>query len=269
MHRILRAGVGLLAALAVGCGGVRAPQVPKPPPGQRVAILGPARLDAAQLAAWVRGRRPQPTGAWKASEPLEAIARYFVEEGAAEGVAGDVAFVQAVIETGWFRFPGLVPAWKNNFSGLGAVDADPGQAASFPSARIGVRAQVQHLRAYADPRATTCTSPPLAFPCVDPRFDLVRPRGRAPYWNQLGRGEWATDPGYGAAIVQRYREALAFHGLAFAPGRGAGPWRRAGHDARCGWLAMTSRNTRISSGSCLAPVSSASTRIASWCARAG
>jgi hypothetical protein len=217
------AGAGLLAVLAAGCGGVRGPQVPLPPSGPRVAILGPARLDAAQLAAWVRGRRPQPPGAWRASEPLDAIARYFVEEGAAEGVAGDVAFVQAVIETGWFRFPGTVPAWKNNFSGLGAVDANPGQAASFASARIGVRAQVQHLRAYADPRATTCASPPLAFPCVDPRFDQVRPRGRAPFWNQLGRGEWATDPGYGAAIVERYREALAFHGLALVTSRSAQP----------------------------------------------
>lgn len=202
--------------LATACGGgVTAPTPPWRPPSTQpsIAILGPARLSAAQLVAWVRGRQPQPAGSWAATEPVESIARYYVDEGAMEGVGGDVAFVQAVIETGWFRFPGQVPAWKNNFAGLGAVDANPSEAAAFPSPRIGVRAQVQHLRAYADPLALTCTVPPLAQPCVDPRFDLVQPKGRAPLWNLLGSGNWATAPTYGTDIVARYREALAFHGL--------------------------------------------------------
>ena len=87
--------------------------------------------------------------------------------------------MQAIVETGWFRFGGSVPAWKNNFAGIGATDTNPAPAA-FPDARTGVRAQIQHLRAYADPGATTCSVPPLHRPCVDPRFALVVPKGKAP-----------------------------------------------------------------------------------------
>ena len=177
--------------------------------------MGSARLNASQLVAWFNRRQPQPAGSYSATVPLESLASFFVEEGSAEGVAGDVAFVQSIIETGWFRFTGAVPASKNNFAGIGAVDSSPGDAASFPDARTGVRAQIQHLRAYADATATSCTVPPLRNPCVDPRFALVTPKGRAPLWNQFGGGIWATSPTYGLDILARYQEALAFHGLSF------------------------------------------------------
>ena len=174
--------------------------------------MGNARLSPTQLVAWFRGRQPQPVGVYGATEAVEALASYFIGEGAAEGVAGDVAFVQSIIETGWFRFSGAVPGSKNNFAGIGAVDSSPGDAASFPDARTGVRAQIQHLRAYADPGALTCSIPPLHNPCVDPRFALVSPKGRAPLWNQFGGGVWATSSTYGLDIVARYQEALAFNG---------------------------------------------------------
>lgn len=120
--------------------------------------------------------------------------------------------MQSVVETGWFRFSGSVPASSNNFAGIGATDTNPAPAV-FADARTGVRAQIQHLRAYADPAATTCTVPPLRNPCVDPRFALVVPKGKAPAWNQLGNGNWATASTYGATILQLYTEALAFNGL--------------------------------------------------------
>lgn len=178
-----------------------------------VAVMGNARLSASQLVAWFTRRQPQPAGSYAATEPVEALAAYLIEEGAREGVAGDIAFVQSIIETGWFRFSGSVPGSKNNFAGIGAVDSSPGDAASFPDARTGVRAQIQHLRAYADATAVSCTMPPLRSPCVDPRFALVTPKGRAPLWNQFGGGVWASAPTYGADILARYQEALAFNGL--------------------------------------------------------
>jgi hypothetical protein len=217
-RRLRVVAAALIAALAAACGGGGGPSAPTavPTPGPAlppVAIMGASRLTAAQIVAWFGGRQPQPSGSYAATESVEALARYFVEEGAMEGVTGDVAFVQSIIETGWFRFGGSVPPWKNNFAGIGAVDASPGEAAAFPDARTGVRAQIQHLRAYADPGASTCTVPPLANPCVDPRFDLVSPKGRAPLWNQLGGGNWATSATYGSDIVARYQEALAYHNL--------------------------------------------------------
>ncbi|HQZ17765.1 MAG TPA: glucosaminidase domain-containing protein [Vicinamibacteria bacterium] len=219
MRRQLRLLAALLATiLAVACGSN--PTSPSPSGGPSaglpsVPVMGSARLSASQLVAWFTRRQPQPAGIYGATEPVEALAAYFIDEGAREGVAGDVAFVQSIIETGWFRFSGSVPGWKNNFAGIGAVDGSPGDAASFPDARTGVRAQIQHLRAYADPSATSCTIPPLHAPCVDPRFALVTPKGRAPLWNQFGGGVWASSSTYGSDIVARYQEALAFNGLSF------------------------------------------------------
>jgi len=204
-------GLAALPLVSATCGAK--PAVPDAPsPAASVAIIGPARLDARQLVAWFNGRQPQPAGSYSASVDLATIAQYYVEEGAAENVTGDVAFAQAIVETGWFRFTGTVPASANNFAGIGAADVNPGPA-TFADARTGVRAHIQHLRAYADPTATACATPPLRNPCVDPRFALVVPKGRAPTWNDLGKGNWATTPRYGASILSLYNEALAFNGV--------------------------------------------------------
>lgn len=174
--------------------------------------MGAARLGPEQIVAWFNGRQPRPAGTYSATVSLDTLARYFVEEGAAEGVTGDVAFMQSVVETAWFRFSGSVPASSNNFAGIGATDTNPAPAV-FADARTGVRAQIQHLRAYADPTALTCTVPPLHNSCVDPRFHLVLPKGKAPTWNQMGSGNWATAPTYAASILQLYAEALTFSGV--------------------------------------------------------
>ena len=173
--------------------------------------MGPSRLTAKQLAAWFNRRQPRPSGRYAATVPVEKLAALFVEEGAAERVRGDVAFVQSVVETGWFRFGGPVAGGMNNFGGIGVTDRNPSPAV-FPDARTGVRAQIQHLRAYADRQARACTVPPLRFPCADPRFDLVKPKGSAPNWNDLGNGKWATSPTYAASILSLYSQALRFSG---------------------------------------------------------
>jgi hypothetical protein len=170
--------------------------------------MGAARVDAAQLAQWFAARSP---GGYAAGVDVGTLATYFIEEGAAEGVTGDVAFVQSIVETGWFRFTGRVPPSANNFAGIGATDASADYA-TFPDARTGVRAQIQHLRAYADPSATSCTVPPLHNPCVDPRFHLVSPKGKAPTWNQMGNGNWATSSTYASSILDLYAQLLQFHG---------------------------------------------------------
>jgi hypothetical protein len=216
---LIRAGGSLvlaavLLALATACGSrARSPVGPLPePPFVSVAIMGPSRLSAAQLAEWFDSREPGLAGAYRARVPAGDLIACYLEEAAAEGVTGDVAFVQAIVETGWFRFSGLVRPEDNNFAGIGATGS-AGRPAAFPDPRTGVRAQIQHLRAYADASAYACTSPPLHNQCVDPRFALVLPKGKAPTWNVLGNGNWAMSPTYATSILTLYSEALAANGL--------------------------------------------------------
>ena len=116
------------------------------------------------------------------------------EEAKAEGVRAEVVFAQAMKETGWLRFGGAVKVEQCNFCGLGAVNSAPGNAASFKDVRTGIRAQVQHLKAYA-------STDPLAQACVDPRFDLVK-RGCALLLEDLN-GKWAVPgDGYGESIAK-------------------------------------------------------------------
>jgi N-acetylmuramoyl-L-alanine amidase/putative cell wall-binding protein len=120
------------------------------------------------------------------------------EEAAVEGVRADVAFSLMMLETGWLKFGGRVLESQNNFGGIGATD-DGGTPASFPDIRTGIRAVVQHLKAYASTES-------LKLTCVDPRFELVK-RGCAEFveWlgiqeNPEGRG-WASGKDYGPRII--------------------------------------------------------------------
>ncbi|MFC0561363.1 N-acetylmuramoyl-L-alanine amidase [Halalkalibacter alkalisediminis] len=122
---------------------------------------------------------------------------YYLTFGDYYGIRGDVAFAQAIHETNFFRFTGVVQPSQNNFAGIGATDSDnPG--ASFATPRDGVLAHIQHLFAYAS------TEPlPDKYPLVDPRFNLVN-RGSATTWTALN-GKWAV-PGdnYGQLILEIY-----------------------------------------------------------------
>ena len=135
---------------------------------------------------------------------LETFCRIFYEEAQAEGIAAEVAFAQSMLETGWLQFGGAVKIEQFNFAGIGAVDGGT-QGADFSSygengVRMGVRAQIQHLKAYA-------SDDPLNNECVDPRFSLVT-RGTAKYVEWLGQKEnpdgygWATAAGYGLNIFR-------------------------------------------------------------------
>lgn len=167
-------------------------------------VMGRSRVTASDLAAWFRSKGKTS----KATVSIDVLAAHFISEGADEGVAGDLAFAQSIVETGWFTFSARVLPSYNNFSGLGAVDGGTG-AAAFSTAELGVRAQIQHLRAYGDPTVTTAK---LAHPVIDPRFNLVAPKGKAPTWEQFGNGIWATDPGYAAKVINIHNQILAFAG---------------------------------------------------------
>ena len=173
---------------------------------EKTAIMGKAQATAQQMALFCRSKNSTPQ---LTSCSLEQLAEMFIEEGEAEGVRGDVAFAQSLHETGYFKFGGIVLPTQNNYDGIGALNGNAtGQAASFPDPRTGVRAQIQHLKAYASTEA-------LVNECVDPRFSLVA-RGVAPYveWlgaadNPQGRGWAVPGAGYGANIVKLLGQIMA------------------------------------------------------------
>jgi hypothetical protein len=178
-----------------------------PPPPDGVPVRGQSGATAEQMVWWFYANKP-PDGPYL-TVTMQELTAYFVQEGNDENVRGDIAFAQSIVETGWFRYGGQVQWWQNNYGGLGAVDGG-GQGASFPDARTGVRAQIQHLRAYADPTVTEWN---LAYPLVDPRFHLVSPKGKAPTWNDMGNGNWATDPMYGQTVIGIYNQMRQWLGL--------------------------------------------------------
>lgn len=199
-----RAAVALVVAALVALGLVGAAPPPPAAAATSTPVMAQARVTSQDLADFFRSKGKVS----EATVSIDALAWYYISEGAAEGVAGDLAFVQSIVETGWFSFSSRTPPEFNNFSGLGAVDGGTG-AASFPDARTGVRAQIQHLRAYADPTVTTAK---LANPLVDPRFSYVAPKGKAPTWEQFGNGIWASAANYSDVILRIYGELLDFVG---------------------------------------------------------
>lgn len=129
----------------------------------------------------------------------------YIEECEIENVKVEVAFCQAMLETGFLRFGGDVKKEQFNFAGIGAVGGGA-SGATFKTIREGVRAQVQHLKAYA-------STGDLKQPLVDPRFQYVK-RGCAEYVQWLGKQEnpdgygWAASENYGINIVRYYLKPL-------------------------------------------------------------
>lgn len=176
-------------------------------------VLGAPLLSAQQISAWYAARGVTS----RSPTAVSALAHLFLDEGNAQGVRGDLAFAQSMLETGYLRYGGQVRPSDNNFSGLGACDSCA-RGLAFPSATLGVRAQIQHLWAYADPAASVGG---LARPLADIRFDLVQPKGRAPLWEQMGNGNWATDPGYARKVLSVWYSMLDHAGVARPDATGA------------------------------------------------
>lgn len=158
-----------------------------------VSIIGVPQVSSQQMGNYLLSKNPSP----KINLTAVEFATLFIEEGIVEGVRGDIAFCQAIHETGWFKYGGQVLPEQNNYAGIGATNNSPvGKGAWFKDEREGVRAQIQHLKAYANKET-------LVNKCVDPRFHLVT-RGVAPNWVDLN-GRWAV-PGstYGQSILAQY-----------------------------------------------------------------
>ncbi|BAZ85291.1 hormogonium tapered terminus morphoprotein TftA [Dolichospermum compactum] len=154
-------------------------------PGQFEQLISNGNTSEGQLQAFLKINNES------AITQFPDLPKLYREEASIEGINHDIAFCQMCLETGFLRFGTDIKPQQNNFAGLGGVGGGA-EGASFPSARIGVRAHIQHLKAYA-------SLEPLVQPEVDPRFRFVT-RGIAPSVNQLS-GRWSADLDYGIKII--------------------------------------------------------------------
>ena len=157
------------------------------------SIMGMGTLKKEQMVNFLHRNNP--------SKPMSYILNFVdlvISEAALEGVDHDVLFSQIMNETAFLKFTGDVKEEQNNFAGIGATgNGNPGN--SFPSIQIGIRAVVQHLKAYA-------SAEPLKMGVVDPRFNYVQ-RESAIFVEHLGIKEnpnykgWATAKEYGYRLL--------------------------------------------------------------------
>ena len=176
---------------------------------QLMAVSGKTTVTASQMEKYFKDKgATYPAYYSKTDAPtLEKFCQIYVEEANAEGINGAIAFTQAMKETAWLKFGGDVKIEQNNFAGLGTTGGGVA-GASFATVREGIRAQIQHLKAYGSKNA-------LKNECVDPRFSLVA-RGSALYVEWLGQKEnpnrygWATSKGYGIDIVKMVKNLQTY-----------------------------------------------------------
>lgn len=163
------------------------------------SVLGVSRLDAAGLVASYEDSGHTA----RLTVPIEELASLFIEEAGAYGVRADLAWAQSLVETGWLYYPdyGQVRWTDNNYAGIGAYDGSA-RGFHYPDARIGVRAQMQLLRQYAD-------AEPIdeSYAEIVVRAPLSK-HGAAPSWRVMGNGNWATSTRYSDTVLRVYLRML-------------------------------------------------------------
>lgn len=160
--------------------------IPRTPLEDADQIMSMGNATESQLMNFLVQRNNQ------AGNDFPDIAKIYLDEAQKEGVNYDVAFAQMCLATNYLRFGGWIKPEQNNFCGLGDAQGSP-EGATFPDVRTGVKAHIEHLKAYAS------TEMIKHQPIVDPRFDYV-PRGVAPSVYDLAR-RWSSDPDYGERIM--------------------------------------------------------------------
>ncbi|ELS33183.1 MULTISPECIES: N-acetylmuramoyl-L-alanine amidase [Pseudanabaena] len=167
--------------------------------GQIDQIMGVGNASEVQLLMFLKNNNES------ALTDYGDLPHLYREEAEIEGVNHDIAFCQMCVETSFLRFGRGIEPDQNNFASLGAIaNSKPNMGASFADRRTGVRAHIQHLKAYA-------SNAPLFKPVVAPRFHLVA-RGVAPVLHQL-TGRWAIDPLYDRKIIALIRRLYESAGI--------------------------------------------------------
>lgn len=175
------------------------------------SIIRGASTTVNQMVNYYNAKASYPAYYGNANVPdIRSFCQIYYDEATAEGVDPALAFTQAMKETGFLKFTGQVKIDQFNFAGMGVTDASM-NGDSYQNVREGIRAHVQHLKAYAVKNST------FANPVVDKRYSswfAANRSGTAPYIEWLGISEnpsgfgWATEKGYGYSILNDYMNQL-------------------------------------------------------------
>ena len=172
----------------------------------RYPIMGKSDTSLEQMVAYFENSEneyPKEILGQGGAPDIESFCKIYQEEAEKEGIRAEVAFAQTMKETGWLQYGGDASIEQFNFAGIGTTGGGV-EGNAYPDVRTGVRAQIQHLKAYA-------TEEELNAKCVDERYDYVT-KGCAPYVEWLGQKEnpegtgWATSENYGYDIVEMIRK---------------------------------------------------------------
>lgn len=191
---------------------------------EKITIKGPAIATSAQLKQMAEREAARLKKARGSGFiPFPDVIDLYLEIGEEYGIRGDLAYAQALKETGYFQFGNEVQPYQNNYCGLWATGSvltgnevkaladrkiiyDTEKAKfetglhglTFSKPEYGVEAHIQHLYAY-----TTKGDLPPGKKLINPRFHYVN-RGIATYWQDLD-GRWAVPGvGYGDSIIDGY-----------------------------------------------------------------
>jgi hypothetical protein len=192
-NQLNKANASLTAALA---------NIPGPLPAATggITLMGPSTLSPNQLAGWFSAQRYVDL----TNTAISQLAAWYVQAGNALGIRGDVAFAQAVLETGGFSSPDAVGL--NNYAGIGHCDSCAA-GWQFPSPQDGVIGHLQLLRVFAGGGAPPKGAPAPVLPSLV--SSQIGESGCCATWESL-TGVWATDPTYGIKILTMYLQMLNF-----------------------------------------------------------
>ena len=177
---------------------------------QLYEISGAPKATEAQMVKYYSSKANFPTYYSSHDSEVKTINDFvhvYYQEATAEGIRPEVAFAQMCNETGFLTYTGKVKIEQYNFAGLGSIDISK-PSNTFKSVREGIRAHIQHLKAYA------IKNPILKYPLVDARYQYVT-KGSAQYVEWLGSQEnpngvgWATDKDYGNILRKIINDILA------------------------------------------------------------
>ena len=144
-----------------------------------------------------------------ADTSVAELAQIYLEEGAAEGVRGDFAFAQAVVETGGFS----AAATTTTRGSAGATPAPAAPCSRRPATASAPRSSccsTTPTPARGRPTCTTRRRRTGGDPNAADAFDHYFAKGWAPTWRDMGHGNWATDPNYAGKVIGVYDAMVKF-----------------------------------------------------------